>query len=89
MGADVPGIPGYLVLRDLLYPYIYLCEESSRGCPRNPGILSIEGSAIAIPLCDGSSQGCLRNPGMLSIEGSYVMGVPKDVPGILGHLGMC
>ena len=40
---DVPGIPGYLVLRDST---IALCNGSSWGCPRNPGILSIEGSAI-------------------------------------------
>ena len=66
--GDVPGIPGYLVLMDST---IALCNGSSWGCPRNPGILSIEGSAI-IALCNGSSRGYPENLRILSIEGCYI-----------------
>ena len=82
MGApkDVPGIPGYLVLRDST---IALCNGSSRGCPGNPGILSIEGSTTYnIALCDGSSQGCPGNPGILSIEGFYYSPMHWEFPGM-------
>ena len=57
---DVLGILGYLVLRDST---IALWDRWE--FPGNPGILSIEGSAIIIALCDGCSQGCPRNPGIL------------------------
>ena len=60
------------------------------GCPRYPGILSIQGSQMVYTLQLGTYLGCPRYPGILSIQGSgYIpcnLGRTWDVPGIPGYL---
>ena len=41
---NVPGIPGYLVFRDLWASTVLGLPKMFLGCPQNPGILSIQGS---------------------------------------------
>ena len=67
---DVPGIPGYLVLRDLLYYSLSYVMGVVKDVLGIPGYLVLRDSTVA--LCDGSSWGCPGNP-EISIEGSAII----------------
>ena len=80
---DVPGIPGYLVFRDL-------CASTELGIPgMSRESWDTQYSGIYVPPQCWDFPGCPGNPGILSIQGSmglYSAGNSWDVPGILGYL---